>query len=55
MSHSELLEARITVDGYRTFRMLTYCVIYLAVLLSPVVALSACFWGWKATEWFLMH
>lgn len=50
MSHSELLDARITVDGYRTFRMLTYCVVYLAVLCSPVVALAAAFYGWKAIE-----
>jgi len=53
MSDAEILSCRITDDAYRTMRMLTYCVVYLAVLLSPVVALSACFWGWKATEWFL--
>lgn len=55
MSHSELLDARITVDGYRTFRMLTYCVVYLAVLCSPFLALAACVYGWKVIELVLTH
>lgn len=55
MSHSELLEARITEDGYRTFRMLMYCGVYLAVLCSPFLALAACVYGWKVIEFVLTH
>lgn len=50
VSHDDVLDCRITEDGYRTFRMLTYCVVYLAVLCSPIVALAAAFYGWKVIE-----
>jgi len=50
VSHDEVLSARITADGYKTFRMLFYCVIYLGVLCSPFLALAACVYGWKVIE-----
>jgi len=53
MSHDDLLSACITSEGYRTFRLLTYCVVYLAVLCSPFLALAACVYGWKVIEFVL--
>lgn len=50
MSHEELLSCRVTEDAYKTMRMLTYAVVYVGVLLSPIVVLTAVVCGWKAVE-----
>lgn len=55
MSHAELLSARITDDAWRIMRMLTFSIIYVGVLLSPVAVLCAFYWGWKVVENVILH
>lgn len=55
MSHDDVLSACITSEGYRTFRLLTYCVVYLAVLCSPIAVLAAAVYGWKTVEYVIFH
>lgn len=55
MSNSEILSARVTQDAYATMRMLTYAAVYLAVILSPFVVLTAVVCGWKAVENVILH
>lgn len=50
MSNADLLSARVTQDAWRVMRMLTFAIIYAGVIISPIVVLSACYWGWKAVE-----
>lgn len=55
MSHDETISAGITSEGYKAFRLLTYCVVYLAVLCSPIAVLAAAVYGWRTVEYVIFH
>jgi hypothetical protein len=55
MSHDEIIDASIREEAYRSMRMLAWSLAFVAILLSPVVVLTAVLYGWKEIEWLIYH